>query len=80
MLMKLGKATDAMSVRELVALYQRGGGADDDAARELRARGEPARDELIGMLDATPAAELRSAQTETIVLDHPIPVSLAGLF
>ena len=68
MLMKLGKATDAMSVRELLALYQRGGGADDDAARELRARGEPARDELIGMLDATPAAELRSAQTETIVL------------
>ncbi len=56
-----------MSIRELVALYQRGFGADDDASQELRARGEAARDELIRMLGATPAAKLRSAQTETIV-------------
>jgi len=67
MLMKLGKTVDAMSIRELVAYYQRGVGADDDASRELRVRGEAARDELIRMLGATPAAKLRSAQTETIL-------------
>jgi hypothetical protein len=67
MMMKPEKTPDAMSISELVAFYQRGFGAADDAGRELRARGEAARDDLIRMLDATPTAKLGSARTETIV-------------
>jgi len=58
---------DAITIRGLVALYQRGGGGNDYAGMELKARGERARDELIRMLDATPATKLGSAKTETIV-------------
>jgi hypothetical protein len=64
---KTRKTLDTMSIPELVAFYQRGFGADDDAGRVLKARGEPARSELIRLLDATPAAELDGDRVATIV-------------
>jgi hypothetical protein len=79
MAMKPEKTADEMTILELVACYQRGGG-DDDAGRELKIRGEAARDELIRILDATPTAKLGSARTETIVriLEYQFPSQVSS--
>jgi len=79
-LVKPGRMSRTRSVRELVKMYQRGGGADDYAGPELQKRGDAARDELIRMLDATPTAKVANDETVAIVriLEYEFPSPLSS--
>jgi hypothetical protein len=60
------KALGALTVQELIDLYELPGG-DDDAGPEFRRRGAVTRDELFRILDAIPVAALDRKQVHTIV-------------
>jgi len=75
MVMRSRKSPDALSILDLVRLYERGSGYDDVAASEFARRGDAARDELIRILDSTPAAKLSSNETAAVVeiLEYKFP-------
>jgi hypothetical protein len=75
--MKRGDELSTKSVPQLVKLYNSAPGADDAVGPEFKRRGDPARDELIRMLDAIPQDQLRK-NVETIdtiatVLEYAFP-------
>jgi len=67
----------AMSVPQLVKLYGLAPGTEDAVGPEFKRRGDPARDELIRMLDAIPQDQLRengeNIDTITTVLEYTFP-------
>jgi len=79
--MKSGDELSTKSVSQLVRLYRSAPGADDAVGTEFNRRADPARDELIRMLDAIPQAQLRknAATIDTIVTVLPGSYELNGL-
>jgi len=65
------------TVPQLVKLYNSAPGADDAVGPEFARRGDPARDELIRMLDAIPQGQLRrnaeTISTIATVLEYEFP-------